>query len=219
MLRLRNVLFVVFVSCLLLSAHVWAVELSVAPTYNLYEGGEMEAAFGLKATLGNERFYAFASGEELLRRYGGQECVDITLLGIGIGAQRELVEDLLVSFDFGWFIPDSATRPPFDYDGAWYAFSNTLGISIGDPRYHFWEHYSHDIKSNLGASIGISFRRPISKRFNLSIGIRYRYLKLSEAVYGWDGEYDGDAPHWEIFPNTNFSGAQLTVISFSYDFR
>lgn len=198
-----------------------AGEIGIGPVYTLYNSNEMESSLGLKGTYSARRMaqsaqhiYLWASAEELLRRYGGQECIDLRLFGIGLGIEKEMWREFQFHIDGGYFDPHAKTRPAFHADGAWYAF-RILGPYGDDFQ---WKHYGYDIDGGFGGSIGLSFNRDLTDQWAIGGGAGYRYLKLCESVYGWNEDvYDGSKPHWEIYQDTSFSGIQIGMkVSYRY---
>lgn len=204
---LLSIVLVVLLAGLSAVTSAEAGEVALSPIYTLYNDNEMESSLGLKLTYKpKESFYAWASAEELLRRFSGQECIDMQIYGVGLGLLEEIVDGLFLSIDTGYFLPHRRkTRPAFHADGALLHMIDVLGSYAKS-----WTHYGYEIGGGFGGSVGIAFDYELTDRWRIGGWTAYRVLKLEEFVFGYDEDaFDSGLPHHEVFEHTSFSGMQF----------
>ena len=198
--------FLLLLILLLPPSSVTALELSVIPYHATYQSDNLDNDLGIRVQLGHKNYYLWGSMETPLLRFGGQQCVDIQLLGLGWGVKTKSYGGFSLFIDGGYFLTDYKTLWAFHFDGAHYAFSTILGISTGDSRYYFWDHYDYRLKDGFGGAIGMSYSKVFFEdHLSLGVMVGYRYLRLEQSVWGWNGTFDPSQPHWEVFRYQDFS--------------
>lgn len=140
---------------------------------------------------------AYASYEETLIRYRGQELGDLKVVGLGFRLKREIGKNLSLNLNLGYYLPTVKRRQ---------ASSEALCIEmsqivyIEDPS-QLNDHYNYYLENAIGATVSIETKL-LWERLNLSFG--YRFLKFEE-VMTCRADRFGDG-HWEIFKYRDFSG-------------
>lgn len=198
-----------------------ASDVSVSLTQNLFVNDNVESSLGVAVSLtGDCGLGVEVGGEEIPRRFGGQDGAKIGLYSLSIVGRKEVSPNLSFALKVGYYLPFPELHPAFLLgDAAHYAFSNVLGISVGDPRYRIWRIYDYDVRAGFGGSVGVGYGYDLGDRLSLSFGVGWRCLKLVETITGYDepmvvkklmevgaGSGVSDVEYWEIKTDTDFSG-------------
>jgi hypothetical protein len=216
MKKLYIVLISLFLS-LSLAAACHAQDITLQVNHITYTSSSVDDDSLIKLRIGYKNFDLWGSAEKPRLRFGKQQCVDTTIIGMGVGFKKEIFHNINLTIDMGYFDPHYKTCEAFHMDGALYAFSNDLGISLGDPYYRFWNNYSYDTDGNIGGAIGLESEYNISSNFSVGLNIEYRYLNLPYKLLGWDGIFNPEDPHWELVGYQDYSSIQGGIF-FRYKF-
>ena len=201
---MKRLLFLLF---LFLPFNASAVELSVMPFHATYQSNNLDNDTGIRLQLGHANYFLWGSLESSLVRFGGQQCVDVQLIGAGLGVKTKPFHGFSLSLDGGYFFTDHKIHKSFYFDGAWYAFAEHLIWQDGTAQHRtHWDHYDYQLKDGFGGSVGAAYRKSFfDDRLTLGCLVGYRYLRLEQAIRGWNGAFDASLPHWEVFRDQDFS--------------
>jgi hypothetical protein len=150
--------------------------------------------------------YLWASGERALLRLAGQEAVDITLIGAGVG-MRHSWDWLSLWAEAGYYIPSTSTRETF-IEAAVLDLNQVVGIT------RWWEYYDYSLKGAVGGSLGADLTYPLSDAWKVGLSTSYRYLRVTEWITAHDGT---SLPYWEISRQRDMS-AWMVGVGIRYEF-
>lgn len=198
-------------SAFLVPGSIEAMEVSIETQYSLNADANLDPGFGVKLSAGNSIF-AWVSGEDTTRTLSKQNEADITLFGVGVGA-RKSIGSFVFRINAGYYSPESSI------DGATHLVWQKQGENSSAGPYHsappsvvVWEHYSYDIESGFGGTLGVAYNKAITDNLSVLFGVDYRYLELEEEIIGWNETLDlSGSSYWQTQVNTDFSGPQLSL--------
>ena len=188
--------------CILIASPLFAGEIAVTSTYNIYQSEKLEAAPGLKLSGGADHLYVWGSYENTLLRFGGQESVDINLYGAGLGF-RGRMEAVTLFMEIGYYYPRYNVSPLFSIESASYAFFESIGLH--SP----FAHHLYDLSGGFGGQLGIEISHKLTDFISVSGVVAYRALTLKETIYAHNGSMVYADSHWEIFTERDFSAWQV----------
>ena len=176
-------------------------DVSLMPMYNTYTAKSLDNELAIRGQVGYKKLYLWVGYEEPVVSFGGQKCVDVDVIGGGFGVQAHKWNGFKAHLDTGYYWVNTSLREAWYIDGAQLAFGEFLGV-FGDD--YLWDNYRYDLDGGIGGKIGVSYTWNVA-RFGITFNVGYRYLKLNQEIYGWNGVYDAAAPHWEVFRYQSFS--------------
>lgn len=188
---------------------VHGLEFIFAPASHIYSSGSLDNSEGFDFEISHKNITADLSFEKAMLRFGGQEAQLIYLYGFSLGYKKSL-KNVEGFFQIGVYDSLTKSRDSFEHgDAAQYAFIEALGLRGDD---YSWDNHRYGLDSSIGCNLGGQYLYHFTKRFSAGIGLTYRWLRLTESVYGWNGAYNPYDPHWEIFRDRNFSGMRIKII-------
>lgn len=201
-----NIKYLLTLFILLFAGKAQAIDLLLEPVYSTYQNNNLDNALGVEIRVGYKNAFLWASYEAPLLRFGGQECIDLQILGAGIGARTPLYYGFRGFFGIGYYKISSTIKWPFYLDGYLYAFQEFLGTT------QEWEHVDYQIKDSMGSMIGVQYQKNITDDLFIGGMIDYRFLRASQSIYGWNGELDPEAMlHWEVSKYEKLSSIRVGI--------
>lgn len=207
------ILLVLLIPCL---SHALDTSLSYRAIFP--NADNLSTADGLELKADYRGYLAWISYEESMLRYVGQECVDISLWGAGLGYEIEVVKNLSVAIKGGYYFPVKNYRNTYQEAiyRQMYAYTYPVeGWQPGGDVSYIENTCDYEINGNFGGSVEANWTIPITDWLNLDLLAGWRYLNLKDRISAnISGLYEG-AFH-EFIVNRDWSGG---VIGVSVTFR
>ena len=198
----------------------FAAEVNLMGMYSLYKNENLESGRGLKLSVDslwssheeksshNTGVYPWASHEETLLRFGGQEMADIKILGGGFGIQKK-----------GWFVELGYYWPRVNLrtshkEALWLEMNKVVQPSLDPASYH-GNGFEYKISGDFGVSLGTKSEYQIwTDGLHFTFSVVYRWLRFEDVVTCRfpDGGY------WEVYDYRDFSGV-LACVGFKYEWQ
>ncbi len=156
-----------------------------------------------------KNWYLWGSHTSTERRISGQRAGDIDLWAAGLGGQIDILKNLDLWAQVGYYHPQHK-----GFDG--------YGSGGAEPLWLYWkkwgeehdydvspyQHFKHKISGNLGGALGVNLKHHFTNHLFIGLDAGYQFLKLKEQF--WAGENGGfDMQYIETREHKNFSGGLL----------
>ena len=192
---------------LLIPLKSYAWDLSLNCSHIIPTDTELSSSRAISLTTGNTIF-AQLSYEETMLTLGGQEAVDISLLGVGVGFKKDLFE-----IGIAYYLPNTSHRPAFR-EAMWLHFTHIYPDDI-----HSWyddDTYKYNLNGNIGAYVGLNLERQLTDSLHFNFFIGYRYLKLQEYYLRDHQNYANGS--WVEFINYRDFSAGIAMVGIRWEF-
>jgi len=202
-MKFKTIVTISAIIIVLMPTVAFGLDVSAEVYYNVYVSEKLEAGPGVKLKISGETLYVWGSYEQTMTRFGGQEAIDINLMGAGIGMRRKL-DGFHLWAEAGYYVPSTKYRIPW-HEAARYEMNSVV---TGATRY--WDVYEYDLRARPGGALGISYLYNADP-WVISLNSTYRYLRLEEWILGHNSDWQGPGtgPWWEICRDRGFSAWQI----------
>lgn len=170
-----------------------------------YSDGVVRDSFGIELIL---KSLFWISYEKPLITFGGQEAVDLSLLGAGVGYGVGLNRFLLFG-KVGWYYPLPKFREGSYREAFWMGLMRRIAPPLSSPKLSDFYSFDYTIKPNFGVSIGVVTRILTTNWLEMNLYADYRYLKMRDMLYGYFTLPEKSNGHWESMSDINLSGYNI----------
>jgi len=178
---------------------------------------------GVEFEASHEGYLAWMSYEESMLRFVGQECVDISMFGMGLGYRLPIVKNLSVAIKGGYYKPFHNYRATYQeaiYRQMHAYVENAEGQNWRDNGIDYdIASAEYDIYGGFGGEIEVNWTVPLFDWLNLDLIAGWRYLNLKDRISaninGLGPEHDDlsetGSPYHEFLQYRNWNGGVLGV--------
>ncbi len=200
-----TVLFMII--SVLIVTPTFGTKLNFTGVYSLYQNENLDSGRGLKLSADfNSPLYPWASYEETMLRFAGQEMSDMKVYGGGFGIKKD-----------GWFAELGYYLPKYELrnsykEALWLEINRVVSPGLDPAGYH-GNGFTYEINDDFGLAVGKEFEYPLTDSLSLQFAAIYRWLRFKDVIIC---HFDSTT-YWEVYAYRDFSGV-LVNLAFQWRF-